>query len=69
MLGISLDRICLELIRYRRHTLPTELRLPEQPAILQLLPVQLLTQLKILVLALQKTDVYNISETRYTGTL
>jgi len=60
VLGISLDRICLELIRYSRHNLPTERRLPEEPAILQLLPVELLTQLEIRVLAFQETDVYDI---------
>jgi len=58
--GISLDRICLELIRYSQHNLPTERRLPEEPAILQLLPVELLTQLEIPVLAFQETDVYDI---------
>ena len=57
MLGISLDQICLELIRYSRHNLPTERRLPEEPAILQLLPVELLTQLEIRVLAFQETDI------------
>ena len=68
MLGISLDRICLELIRYSRHNLPTEPRLPEQPAILQLLPVELLTQLEIPVLAFQETDVYDIHRAQCTGT-
>jgi len=68
VLGISLDRICLELIRYSRHNLPTERRLPEEPAILQLLPVELLTQLEIPVLAFQETDVYNMHRARWTGT-
>jgi len=68
VLGISLDRICLELIRYSRHNLPTERRLPEEPAILQLLPVELLTQLEIPVLAFQETDVYEIHRARCTGT-
>jgi len=68
VLGISLDRICLELIRYRRQNLPTERRLPEEPAILQLLPVELLTQLEIPVLAFQETDVYDIHWARCTGT-
>ena len=67
-LGISLYRICLELIRYRRHNLPTSRRLPEEPAILPLLPVELLTQLKIPVLAFQETDVYDIHRVRCTGT-
>ena len=67
-LGISLYRICLELIRYSRHNLPTERRLPEEPAILQLLPVELLTQLEFPVRAFQETDVYDIHRARCTGT-
>ena len=66
-LGISLDRICLELIRYSRHNLPTERHLPEEPAILQLLPVDLLTQLEIPVLAFQDNDVYDIHGALCTG--
>jgi len=68
VLGISLDRICLELIRYSRHNLPTECRLPEKAAILQLLPVELLTQLEIPVLAFHETDIYDIHRARCTGT-
>jgi len=68
VLGISLDRICLEWIRYSRHNLPTERHLPEEPAILQLLPVELLKQLEIPVLAFQETDVYEIHRARCTGT-
>ena len=68
VLGISLDRICLELIRYSRHNLLTEGRLPEEPAILQLLPVELLTQLEIPVLAFQETNVSDIHRARCTGT-
>jgi len=68
VLGISLDRICLELIRYSRHNLPTSRRLPEEPAILPLLPVELLTPLEIPVLAFQETDVYDIHRARCTGT-
>jgi len=68
VLGISLHRICLELIRYSRHNLLTERCLPEEPAILQLLPVELLTQLEIPVLAFQETDVYDIHWARCTGT-
>jgi len=60
MLRICLEWICLELIRYSRHNLPTERCLPEKPAILQLLPVELLMQLEIQVLAFQETDVYDI---------
>jgi len=54
VLGISLDRICLELIRYSRHNLPTDQRLPEEATIFQLRPVELLTQLEIPVLAFHK---------------
>ena len=68
MLGISLDRICLELIRCSGHNLPPERRLSEEPAILQLLPVELLTQLEIPVLAFQETNVYDIHRARCTGT-
>jgi len=68
VLGVSLDRICLELIRYSRHNLPTQCRLPEQLALLQLLPVELLTQLEIPVLAFQETDDYDIHRARCTGT-
>ena len=66
--GISLDRICWELIRYSRHNLPTERRLTEELAILPLLAVELLTQLEILVLVFQETDVYDIHRARCTGT-
>ena len=68
VLGMSLDQICVEWIRYSRHNLPTERRLPEEPAILQLLPVELLTQLEITVLAFQESDVYDIHRARCTGT-
>ena len=68
VLGISLHRICLELIRYSRHNLPTERRLPKEPAIVQLLPVELLTQLEIPVVAFQETNVYDIHRAPCTGT-
>jgi len=68
VLGISLDRIALELIRYSQHNLPTERRHPEEPVILQLLPVELVTQLEMLVLAFPETDVYDIDRARCTGT-
>ena len=51
VLGISLDQICLGLIRCSSHNLLTKRHLPEEPAILQLLPVELLTQLEIPLLA------------------
>ena len=67
--GVSLESICRELIRYSRHNLPTERRLPEDHAILQTLPVELLTQLEIPVLAFQECDVYDIHRARCTGAL
>ena len=66
--GISLDWICLEMIRYSRHNLPTECRLPKEPAILQLLPVAVQTQLEILVLAFHERNIYDIHRARCTGT-
>jgi len=49
--GISLESRCRELIRYKRHNLPTERQLPADQAILQSLLVQLLTQLEIPIVA------------------
>jgi len=69
VLGVSLESICRELIRYSRHNLPTERQLPEDHAILQSLPVELLTQLEIPVVAFQERDVYDIHRARYTGAL
>ena len=58
--GVSLERVCRELIRYSRHNPPTERRLAEDHAILQRLPVELLKQLEIPVLAFQECDIYDI---------
>ena len=55
--GLSLEIIYRELIRYRRHNLPAAHRLPEDHAMLRSLPVELLTQLEIPVLAFQEADV------------
>jgi len=49
--GVSKDSICCEWMLYSRHNLPTEDQQPEDPAILQSLPVELLTQLEIPVVA------------------
>ena len=68
VLGITLNRICWELIRFSRHNLPTEPHLPEEPAILQQHPVELPTQLEIPLLAFPETDVYDIHPVRCTGT-
>jgi len=66
-LKVSPGTICRELIRYSRRSLPLGRRLPEDPVILRSLPVELLTQLKIPVLAFQEIDVYDIHRARCTG--
>jgi len=58
--GVSLEIIYHELIRYSRHNLPATHRLPEDHPMLESLPVKLLTQLAIPVLAFQEGDVYEI---------
>ena len=63
---ISLETICRELIRNSPLNLPPERRLLENPAILRTLLVQLLTQLEILVLALQDSGVYDMDRARCT---
>jgi hypothetical protein len=69
VLGVSIQIICRGLIRYSRHNLPPERRLPEDPEILESLPVELLTQLEIPVLAFQETEIYDIHRARCTGAL
>jgi len=69
VLGVSIQILCCGLIRYSRHNLPPERRLPEDPAILELLPVDLLTQLEIPVLAFQEMEIYDIHRARCTGAL
>jgi len=44
VLRVSIQIICHGLIRYSRHNLPPERRLPEDPERLESLPVELLTQ-------------------------
>ncbi len=67
VLDVSPETICQELIRYSRLSLPLGRRLPEDPAILRSLPVELLTTLEIPVLAFQETDIYDIPRARCTG--
>ena len=67
--GISLEIIYRELIRYSRHNLPPAHRLPQDHAILRSLPVELLTQLEITVLAFQEADVYQIHRAPSTSDL
>ena len=69
VLGVSLENIYRELIRYSRHNLPRVHPLPEDHAMLPSLPVELLTQLEIPVLAFQEADVYEIHRARSTGAL
>ena len=69
VLRIPLESVNRELIRYSRHNLPTERRLPEDPVILRSLPVELLTQFEVPVLAFQETDVYDIHRARCPGAL
>jgi len=69
VLGVSIQIICHGLIRYSRHNLPPERRLPEDPEILESLPVELLTQLEIPVLAFQDTEIDNIHRARCMGAL
>jgi len=57
---VSLEIIYHELIRYSRHNLPAAHCLPEDHGMLRSLPVELLTQLEIPVLAFQEADVYEI---------
>ena len=67
VLRISRESVYRELIRYSRHNLATERRLPKDPVILRSLPVELLTQLEVPVLAFQETDIYDIHRARCTG--
>jgi len=67
--GVSIQIICRGLIRYSRHNLPPERRLLEDPEILESLPVELLTQLEIPVLAFQETEIYDIHRAQCTGAL
>jgi len=69
VLGISIRIICRGLIRYSRHNLPPECRLPEDPDILESLPVELLTPQEIPVLAFQETEIYDIHRARCMGAL
>jgi len=69
ILGVSLEIIYPELIRYSSHNLPIDHSLREDHATLRSLPIELLTQLKVPVLTFQKADVYEIHRARSTGTL
>jgi len=60
ILGVSLEIIYYELIRYSRYNLPIDLCLPEDHSTLQSLPFELLTQLEVPVLTFHGADVYEI---------
>jgi len=67
--GVPLAIIYRELISYSRHNLPAARHLPEDYAMLQLLPLELLTQLEIPVLGFQEADVYEIHRAQSTGNI
>jgi len=67
--AVSLKIIYRELVRYSRHNLPIDHSLPEAHATLRSLPIELLTQLEVPVLAFQEADIYEIHHARSTGTL
>jgi len=67
--GVSLEIVYRAWIQYSRHNLPAAPRLPEDHVMLRLLPVELLTQFEIPVLAFPEADVYEIHHARSTGAL
>ena len=66
-LKVSPETICREFIRYSRLSLLLGRRILEDPAILRSLPIELLRQLKIPVLAFQELNVYDIQRARCIG--
>jgi len=69
VLGVPLESLGSELIRYSQHNLPTEGQLPKDHVILQLLLVVALTQLKITVMVFQESDLYAVHPALCMGTL
>ena len=67
VMEVSPESLYRELIRYCRHSLPTEHRLPEDPARVRSLPVELMTYHEVPVPAFQETEVYDIHRARCTG--
>jgi len=67
--GVSLEIIYRKLIRYSRPNLPAAHCLPEDHAMLRSLPVELLTQVEIPVVAFQEADVDEIHHARSPGDL
>jgi len=64
--SISLQIVYHELIQYSCHNLPLACPLPNNVAILESLPVELLRQLKISIPAFKEPKVYNILHARCT---
>jgi len=69
VLGVSIQMICRGLIQYSWHNLPPECSLPQYPEILESLPVELLTQPEIAVLAFQESKISDIHCAQCTGDL
>ena len=67
VMEVSAESYYHELIRYTRHSLPSEHRLPEHPARHQSLPVELITHLEVTVPAFQETEVYDINRSCWMG--
>ena len=67
--GVSLEIIYRELIQYSKPDMPAAHCLPEDNAMLLSLPVELVTQLEIPVLAFQEAAVYEINRAQCTGDL
>ena len=66
-LGIPVEQIFHELIRYSRRSLQNPDHLIANKERLDTMPVEQFNQLQILVLAFQETDVYDIHHARATG--
>ena len=66
-LGIPVERIFDELIRFSRRSLQDADRLTEDTERLDRMPVEQFNQLQIPVLAFQETDVFDIHHARTTG--
>ena len=67
VMEISPESFYRQLIRYSLHCLPTEHRVPEDPARLPSLPIEQMRHLEVPVPAFQVTKLYNIYCTRCTG--
>jgi hypothetical protein len=66
-LGVPIDQLFDELVRYSRRSLKDGDRLPEDAEGLGMMPVEQFNQLQIPVLAFQEADVYDSHHARTTG--